>query len=123
MNPLEEPPRPMRADAERNIDAILNSALTTLADDPSASMEDVARAAGVTRTTVYRRFPNRETLIGALYERASVESLAALTEAEAAADDRNPVETLRAVVKAIAAVGDRYRFFATVSDDLALGAA
>ncbi|MGW4892317.1 TetR/AcrR family transcriptional regulator [Kitasatospora sp. NPDC004240] len=58
--------RPLRADAERSVRAILAAAERVLAENPAASMEQIAEAAGLTRTTVHRRFANRQALIDAL---------------------------------------------------------
>ncbi|GAA1382265.1 TetR/AcrR family transcriptional regulator [Kitasatospora putterlickiae] len=60
------PGRPLRADAERSVRAILAAAERVLAETPGASMEQIAEAAGVTRTTVHRRFANRQALVDAL---------------------------------------------------------
>lgn len=62
------PTRPLRRDAERNRLAILRSARTVYAQRGlEASLEEVAREAGLGVGTVYRRFPNREALIDALF--------------------------------------------------------
>jgi AcrR family transcriptional regulator len=57
---------PLRADAERTVQAILEAAEQVLSADPGASMEQIAEQAGVARTTVHRRFATREALIDAL---------------------------------------------------------
>src|SRR3954471_23210117 len=63
-----------RADANRR--RILDVALAELLRDPDASMDQIARAAGVVRRTVYGHFPSREVLISTLVDGA-VEALAA----------------------------------------------
>ncbi|MDG4862728.1 helix-turn-helix domain containing protein, partial [Streptomyces sp. T-3] len=63
-------PRPLRADAERSVRVILEAAERVLAADPAASMEHIAEAAGVARTTVHRRFANRQALVDALADSA-----------------------------------------------------
>jgi AcrR family transcriptional regulator len=61
--------RTLRADAQRNYDAILAAARTTFAESGAdAPMEDVARAAGVGQGTLYRRFPTREHLFAAILQ-------------------------------------------------------
>ena len=58
----------MRADAARNLDAVLQTGATLLAEDPGASVAAIAEAAGVDRRTVYRRFPNRDALLCAVFQ-------------------------------------------------------
>ncbi|GHB05881.1 TetR family transcriptional regulator [Streptomyces termitum] len=63
--------QPLRADAERSVRAILEAAERVLAEDPGASMEQIAAAAGVARTTIHRRFASRQALIEALASSAA----------------------------------------------------
>jgi AcrR family transcriptional regulator len=57
----------MRADAARNLNAVLETGARLLADDPGASVAAIATAAGVDRRTVYRQFPNRDALLCAVF--------------------------------------------------------
>ena len=62
--------RRLRADAQRNEDRLLEAAAAAFsADGASASVKDIARAAGVGIGTLYRRFPSKELLIEATYRR------------------------------------------------------
>ncbi|MEU9088804.1 helix-turn-helix domain-containing protein [Streptomyces sp. NPDC048428] len=79
----EMPARPLRADAERSVRAVLEAAERVLAEDPGASMEQIAAAAGVARTTIHRRFANRQSLIEAL-------ALSAARQLAQAVDDGRP---------------------------------
>jgi AcrR family transcriptional regulator len=65
MPPLE---RPTRADARRNYELLLTAARQAfLEHGPEASLEEIARRAGVGIGTLYRRFPNRQALLEAVY--------------------------------------------------------
>ncbi|MBF6348377.1 MULTISPECIES: TetR/AcrR family transcriptional regulator [Nocardia] len=55
--------RPLRADAERTVRTILDAAERVLGQNPNATLEQIAEAAGVARTTVHRRFANRDDLV------------------------------------------------------------
>jgi len=70
----------MRADATRNIQAVLHAAARVFSTDPLARISDVAAAAGVDKRTVYRRFDSREELLLAVY-RARLDELEALIDA------------------------------------------
>ncbi|TMR91225.1 TetR/AcrR family transcriptional regulator [Nonomuraea basaltis] len=56
----------MRSDAARTVRTILEAAERVLGRNPAASMEQIAEAAGVARTTVHRRFVSREALVDAM---------------------------------------------------------
>jgi serine phosphatase RsbU (regulator of sigma subunit) len=58
-----------RADALRNRERILDAAERLLEQSPSATLADIAAAAGVARATLHRRFARRADLIAALRER------------------------------------------------------
>jgi AcrR family transcriptional regulator len=81
--------RHLRADARRNRDRLLAAAHQAFRrDGVSASLDDVARSAGVGIGTLYRHFPAREDLIAALVN-TDLERVAALADdlATDAADD------------------------------------
>ncbi|MEU7587556.1 helix-turn-helix domain-containing protein [Micromonospora sp. NPDC049230] len=60
--------RPKRADARRNYDALIVAAREAFAENgAAASLEDVARRAGVGIGTLYRNFPSRRHLFEAVY--------------------------------------------------------
>lgn len=66
MTPAPTKERPLRADTERTMRTILEAAEQVLGADPTASLAQIAAAAGVARTTLHRRFANREALIDAM---------------------------------------------------------
>lgn len=79
--------RPLRRDAERNRHRILEAAAEAFAERGlTITMDDIAEHAGVGVGTVYRRFPQKELLIEALFEER-VGELVALAEEALDADD------------------------------------
>lgn len=82
------PGRPvLRADAAANRARILDAARTALAQSGEASMQSVAKAAGIGQGTLYRHFPTREALIMAVHRndvRALVEDAPLLLESRPA---------------------------------------
>jgi AcrR family transcriptional regulator len=69
--------RPMRADARRNYERLLKAAAEAFAEHgEGASLDDIAKRAGVGSGTLYRHFPTRQALLEAVYVDA-IEALAA----------------------------------------------
>lgn len=65
---MTTPEAPLRADARRNRDQILTAAREIFAErGPEVPMEEIARRASVGVGTLYRRFPDREALIRAVF--------------------------------------------------------
>lgn len=102
---------PSRADANRR--RILDVALAELLRDPDASMDQIARAAGVVRRTVYGHFPNREALVGTLVDGA-VEAVAAAHAAGRAAAE-GPAESVALATLRVWEVADRYRILVALA--------
>ena len=68
MIPEIRSPRPKRADARRNYDKLIAAARDAFTEEGgSASLEEIARRAGVGIGTLYRNFPNRQDLLEAVY--------------------------------------------------------
>jgi AcrR family transcriptional regulator len=90
---LERNTRKPRADAVRNRERVLEAAKVVFsAGGAEASLEAVARTAGVGIGTLYRHFPTREALFEAVYRR-EVQHLADL--AEQLKQEAQPVDALR----------------------------
>ncbi|MFD5753521.1 TetR/AcrR family transcriptional regulator [Streptomyces sp. NPDC127033] len=94
----EDAARPLRADARRNRDQILAAAKRVFgAQGPDVPMEEIARQAGVGTGTLYRRFPDRTSLILAVAHDSFAKVLA---EAQAAvAEERSAWNALVRVVR------------------------
>ncbi|MEU1536508.1 TetR/AcrR family transcriptional regulator, partial [Streptomyces fagopyri] len=76
------PAKPLRRDAQRNRDAIVAAARTAFSEQGlGASLEGVARQAGVAIGTLYRHFPTRLDLVETLFDAKYTELLATAEEA------------------------------------------
>lgn len=102
--------RGRRADAVRNAEAIVEAASRVLAEDPTASVQDIASACGLHRATVHRHFASREELIHAVRVQSFRETQ---VEVDALASDRDlePLVALERIALALFDVGDRYRIY------------
>src|SRR5277367_6261990 len=84
--------RPVRADAQRNTDALLEAALAVFAaSGVDAPVREIAEKAGVGVGTVYRHFPQRADLIAAVFRR---EMDACADSAPILAAEHEPFEAL-----------------------------
>lgn len=87
-----EAERPLRRDAARNRELILQTAAEVFAEHGlDAGYDEIARRAGVGVGTVYRRFPERSELVRALFESRVAEIIAIAQESAA---DPDPFEAL-----------------------------
>jgi AcrR family transcriptional regulator len=77
----------LRADARRNLERVLDAATEVFAaSGPDASIDEIARLAGVGHGTVFRRFPTKDDLMFAVIER-HVDELCGYAREALAADD------------------------------------
>jgi AcrR family transcriptional regulator len=88
-----------RSDARRNRDAILAAALVALTESPDASLNAIAKRAGVANATLYRNFPTREELVLATYQREVGKLVDA---AEVLLREQAPIDALRSWVERLA---------------------
>ena len=84
-------PRPKRADALRNYEKLLAAAREEFAaEGTGATLEDVARRAGVGIGTLYRHFPTRQDLLEAVY----LDEVQAICDSAEKYLDQPPLEAL-----------------------------
>jgi AcrR family transcriptional regulator len=101
---------PLRADAARNRQALLSAARTVMSEQGlDASLDEIARRAGVGNATLYRRFPTRRDLIVAVCEERMAEHVRAVDDALAEPDSW---EALRYYITAAGALQARDRAIA-----------
>jgi AcrR family transcriptional regulator len=88
-----------RSDARRNRDAIVAAALDALTESPDASLNAIAKRAGVANATLYRHFPTREELVLATYQH-EVSNL--VDAAGLLLQEQAPIDALRGWVERLA---------------------
>jgi AcrR family transcriptional regulator len=89
---LDTDRQPRRSDAVANRERLLEVAREALRESPDASLNSIAKRAGVGAGTLYRHFPNRESLVFAVYQ-DDVEKVSA--KAPALLANHPPVDALR----------------------------
>jgi TetR/AcrR family transcriptional repressor of mexCD-oprJ operon len=94
-----------RADARRNIEAILDAATRCLAADHDCSVGEIAAAAGVGRVTLYGHFESRAALLDAVVTRAMADTDTALDAIDLTGDPR---EALARLIGATWQLTDRF---------------
>ncbi|MBJ7341453.1 TetR/AcrR family transcriptional regulator [Mycolicibacterium sp.] len=100
---MAQPERPLRADAARNRARVLAVAYETMAAEGlSVPIDEIARRAGVGAGTVYRHFPTKEALFGAVV-RDRLEQM--VTSGRALLDSSEPGEALHSFVTAMVKQG------------------
>ncbi|SDZ15355.1 TetR/AcrR family transcriptional regulator [Herbiconiux ginsengi] len=109
-SPPARRPRAPRVDAARNRVALLDAARDAFSDDDAdASLEAIARAAGVGIGTLYRNFPTREDLVAAVYA----------TELDAVIAAADPLLRTKSPDQALRAWTDRYAAFVATKRGMA----
>lgn len=88
--------------------AILGAAAEVLAQDRSATLADIAKAAQVGRSTLHRYFPDRDVLVKAAVADAYLVIQQSIQDA--AVGEGPPLEALRRLVAAMVDAGDRLLF-------------
>jgi AcrR family transcriptional regulator len=86
--------RAKRADAQRNIAAILEAARDCLIEDPDANVGEIAKRAGVGRVTLYGHFSSRAELVDAVFARTLEDSDHALEAVDLSGDPRAALDRL-----------------------------
>src|SRR4051812_47236171 len=89
-----------RADALRNRARVLEVASAAFAADPEASLNSIAKLAGVGAGTLYRHFPTREDLVLAVY---AEEVDALMSAVPGSLEEHRPLDAFRIWARRLAA--------------------
>jgi AcrR family transcriptional regulator len=117
MSGQDQPPRPRRADAQRNYDLLIAAAREVFSErGVDAPLDEVARRAGIGNATMYRHFPDRRELLIAVY---ADEVTALCAQGEDLLTDPSPRDALFAWLRAFIAhvAGKRELAWAIPGDD------
>ena len=104
----------MSTKQETTRDLLIDAAIRVFATRPTASLSDVAEAAGVRRVTLHRLIGSRDELL----KEIAIRSLAEMDDAcrQAVEKAESAMDALRACVEALVPVGDRCHFLWTQSE-------
>ena len=106
--------RPLRADAARNAERILRAARDVYGESgPDASVEAIARRAGVGERTIYRRFPTKADLVRAALDQSIAEDLTPAIEDARRAE--HPIRGLTQLIEAAITLGAREHHLLTAA--------
>jgi AcrR family transcriptional regulator len=105
-----------RADAERSFVSIVAAGLDCFREDPNASMTAVARAAGVSRVTLYSHFPSREALFEAVLAYSVDQADKALEAQELSAAPAD--QAMARMIHSCWRILDQHSFLVTASQGL-----
>ncbi|MDV9177770.1 TetR/AcrR family transcriptional regulator [Streptomyces sp. W16] len=108
---MTKPPArvPQRSNARSNRERILATARRELGRNPDITLEELARASGVVRRTLFGHFPGREALLEALAEEASQALRSVLAADPEPAEPESADRAFARFVLSMWTVGDRYR--------------
>ncbi|TXS46920.1 TetR/AcrR family transcriptional regulator [Streptomyces sp. uw30] len=106
---------PLRRNSRANRERILATARQELGRNPDVTLEELARAAGVVRRTLFGHFPGREALLEALAEEASEALRSALADGARFAETEPAERALAGFVFSLWPVGDRYRLLLSLA--------
>lgn len=107
---------PLRRNARANRARILATARREFGRNPDVTLEELARAAGVVRRTLFGHFPGREALLEALAEEASESLRSALASGVQAAEGEPAEHALARLALSMWPVGDRYRLLLALAE-------
>lgn len=105
---MAEGQRRLRADAERSVRSVLEAAERLLGQSPNATLEQIAEAAGVSRTTLHRHFTNKDALISAMARAAWAQIAEAVRAARP--DTAPPLVALHQATANILPIKSAWRF-------------